>query len=43
MNFTEIIIPAKRKKDILKQLSNIGISKNYFFPEMEYTAEYIKT
>lgn len=42
MNFTEIIIPAKRKKDILKQLSNIGISKNYLFPEMEYTAEYIK-
>lgn len=42
MNFTEIIIPAKRKKDILKQLSNIGISRNYLFPEMEYTAEYIK-
>lgn len=42
MNFTEVIIPKKVKKDILRQLSNIGISKNYLFPEMEYTAEYIK-
>lgn len=42
MNFTEVIIPKKVKKDILRQLSNIGISKSYLFPEMEYTAEYIK-
>lgn len=42
MNFTEIIIPAKQKEIILKQLDNIGIRKNYLFPEMEYTAEYIK-
>ena len=42
MNFTEVIIPKKVKKDILRQLSNIGISKNYLFPEMEDTAEYIK-
>lgn len=42
MNFAEIVIPAKEKENILKQLSNIGIRKNYLFPEMEYTAEHIK-
>lgn len=42
MNFTEIIVPTNRKKEILKQLANIGVSRNYLFPEMEYTAEYIK-
>ena len=26
----------------IRDRSNIGISKNYLFPEMEYTAEYIK-
>lgn len=41
-NFTEIIIPARNKEQILEQLANIGIKKNYLFPEMEYTAEYIK-
>lgn len=41
-NFVEIVIPARHKENLLKQLSNMGIRRNFLFPEMEYTAEYIK-
>lgn len=34
-------IPANSKSLILRELSNIGISKNKMFPELEYQAEFI--
>lgn len=40
--FCSIIIEAKRKKKILKDLSYIGIGADYIYPELEYTAKEIK-
>lgn len=41
-NFVEIVIPSKLKIELLGYLETLGIKKNFLFPEMEYTAEYIK-
>ncbi|MBR1703043.1 MAG: FRG domain-containing protein [Lachnospiraceae bacterium] len=41
-SFCSIIIEAKSKKKILKDLSSIGISADYIYPELEYTAMEIK-
>lgn len=40
--FCSIIIEAKNKKRILKDLSNIGIGADYIYPELEYTAKEIR-
>lgn len=40
--FIEIIVPASIKQVILENLSRIGIKKSFLFPEIEYTAEYLK-
>lgn len=40
--FCSIIVEAKSKKKILKELSYVGISADYIYPELEYTAKEIK-
>ena len=40
--FCSIIIEAKNKKRILKDLSYIGIGADYIYPELEYTAKEIR-
>ena len=40
--FCSIIIEAKNKKKILKDLSYIGLGVDYIYPELEYTAKEIK-
>ena len=40
--FCSIIIEAKNKKRILKDLSSIGIGADYIYPELEYTAKEIR-
>jgi len=37
-----LIIKAKEKKNILRQLENNGISKNTLFPEIEYQGMHLK-
>jgi len=37
--FNSIIIPNEYKKDILHDLSLLGIDKSFLFPELEYSAE----
>lgn len=41
-SFCSIIIEAKSKKRILKELSYIGIGADHIYPELEYTAQEIK-
>jgi hypothetical protein len=41
-NFCSIIVDAKHKKKILKELSYVGIGADYIYPELEYTAKEIK-
>lgn len=41
-NFSSIIIPARKKKDILFELQNIGIDNAFIYPETEYKADRIK-
>lgn len=41
-SFCSIIIEAKSKKKILKELSYIGIGADHIYPELEYTAQEIK-
>ena len=38
-----VIIPGKDKKEILKQLAWVGITKASLFPEVDKVAEYLKT
>ena len=40
--FCSIIIEAKNKKRILRDLSFIGIGADYIYPELEYTAKEIR-
>lgn len=40
--FCSIIVDAKSKKRILRELSYIGIGADYIYPELEYTAKEIK-
>ncbi|WP_129600919.1 FRG domain-containing protein [Anaerophilus nitritogenes] len=41
-NFLEIIIPKEIKENLLNSLEKLGVRKDYIFPELEYTSEYIK-
>lgn len=41
-DFCSIIIESKNKKKILRDLSYVGISADYIYPELEYTAKEIK-
>lgn len=41
-DFCSIIVLAKAKKSILKDLSIIGFGEDFVFPELEYTAKEIK-
>lgn len=41
-NFCSIIIDRKSKRNILKELENLGIDKSFVYPELEYTAEKVK-
>lgn len=41
-NFSSIIVPAKYKKTILKQLADIGIDEAYVYPEAEHVAKRIR-
>lgn len=41
-NFCSIIIKPKDKQSILRDLSYIGISVDYIYPELEYSAKEIK-
>ena len=41
--FCSIIIEGKHKKKMLRDLSHIGISADYIYPELEYTAREIKS
>lgn len=41
-SFCSIIVESKNKKKILRELSNVGISTDYIYPELEYTAKEIK-
>ena len=41
-SFCSIIIEARNKKKILKDLSYIGFGVDYIYPELEYTAKEIK-
>ncbi len=40
--FCSIIIPAKHKNGILKQLDSIGINESFVYPEIAYVANEIK-
>ncbi|WP_053957616.1 FRG domain-containing protein [Inediibacterium massiliense] len=42
-NFIEIIIPKEIKEKLLNSVGKLGIRKDYIFPELEYTAEYLKS
>ena len=39
----KIVVPAKCKKNILKQLAGIGVTKATLFPEIDKVAEYLKS
>lgn len=41
-DFCSIIIPAKCKKNILKQLDFIGINETFIYPEITYVANEVK-
>ena len=41
-NFSSIIVPAKYKKTILKQLADTGIDEAYVYPEAEHVAKRIR-
>lgn len=41
-SFCSIIVEAKSKKKILRELSHIGFGADYIYPELEYTAKEIK-
>ena len=40
--FCSIIIEKKKKKEILKELSTLGIDESYVYPELQYTAKKVK-
>ena len=40
--FCSILIDAKSKKKILKELSTVGISADFIYPELEYSSKEIK-
>ena len=40
--FCSIIIDKKRKKEILKELSTLGIDESYVYPELQYAAKKVK-
>lgn len=40
--FCSILIEPKYKKSILNELDVIGINEPFIYPELEYTAKYIK-
>ena len=41
-DFCSVIIEARNKKKILKELSNIGIGADFIYPELEYSAKEVK-
>jgi hypothetical protein len=41
-DYCSILIKAKNKKRIIKELAGIGITVDYMYPELEYTAKEIK-
>lgn len=41
-SFCSIIVESRNKKNILHELSYIGIGADYIYPELEYTAKEIK-
>ena len=41
-NFCSILIDAKYKKSIMRELDQVNINEAFLFPEPEYTAKRIK-
>ena len=41
-SFVSVLIERKYRKNILSELSSVGIDKAFVFPELEYTAEMVK-
>ena len=41
-NFCSIIIDANSKKKLLKELSTVGISTDFIYPELEYSSKEIR-
>ncbi len=40
--FCSIVIDKKKKKEILKELSTLGIDESYVYPELQYAAKKVK-
>lgn len=41
-SFISILIEAKDRKKMIRDLETVGIDKAFVFPELEYTAETVK-